>query len=74
MIRLLALAIVVAIGGHVGTTTERIVLAMSKGGVIAGRVVDEHGEPTAGVEVHAQQYRYENEAKVYNLRIARSAQ
>ena len=46
-----------------GTTTDKIVVSMSKGGVIAGRVLDEHGEPIAGIDVRAMQYRYESGAR-----------
>jgi hypothetical protein len=37
---------------------ERIQFALVRGGVITGRVLDEFGEPIAGVQVSAQRYRY----------------
>jgi hypothetical protein len=37
---------------------ERIQFALPRGGVITGRVLDEFGEPIAGVQVTAQRYRF----------------
>lgn len=39
-------------------TIERIVLRLSKGGVIAGQVLDEFGDPMPGADVRAARYRY----------------
>lgn len=37
---------------------EKVVIRMSRGGVIVGRVFDEVGEPAAQIEMRALQYRY----------------
>lgn len=39
-----------------GQSLERLSLAMPRGGVITGIVVDEHGEPAAGTQVRALRY------------------
>jgi hypothetical protein len=44
-------------------TLEKITIAMFKGGVIAGRVFDEFGEPVAGAQVRALQYRFDGGAR-----------
>jgi hypothetical protein len=41
-----------------GETLENINFALPRGGVIAGRIVDEIGDPIAGVSVFAMQLRY----------------
>jgi hypothetical protein len=41
-----------------GETLENINFALPRGGVIAGRIVDEIGDPIAGVSVFATQLRY----------------
>jgi hypothetical protein len=42
-----------------GQTAEKIVIPIAKGGVIAGRVFDEFGEPVAGANIQALQLRYQ---------------
>jgi hypothetical protein len=37
---------------------ERIQFSLPRGGVVTGRVLDEFGEPIAGVQVSAQRYRF----------------
>jgi hypothetical protein len=39
-----------------GQTLERLTLAMPRGSVLTGVVVDEHGEPSAGTQVRALRY------------------
>jgi hypothetical protein len=41
-----------------GQIIEKIVIALSKGGVIAGQVLDEFGDPMTGATVRALRYRY----------------
>jgi Carboxypeptidase regulatory-like domain len=41
-----------------GQTVDKIVIALSKGGVIAGQVLDDSGEPMIGANVRALRYRY----------------
>jgi hypothetical protein len=42
-----------------GHTVEKVIVRMSRGGVISGKVFDEFGEPAAGARVSAHQYRFE---------------
>ncbi|MGD9902365.1 MAG: carboxypeptidase regulatory-like domain-containing protein [Vicinamibacterales bacterium] len=39
-----------------GQTVERVTIALPRGGVVAGRVTDEAGEPAAGVRVQVLRY------------------
>jgi hypothetical protein len=41
-----------------GQTVEKVVIALTRGGVIAGQVLDEAGEPLIGAEIRALRYRY----------------
>jgi len=41
-----------------GQTIEKIVIALAKGGVISGQVLDEFGEPQIGAEMRVMRYRY----------------
>jgi hypothetical protein len=41
-----------------GQTLDRIDFGLARGGVIAGRITDEFGEPMAGVRVQAMRYQY----------------
>ena len=41
-----------------GQTVDKIVVTVWKGGVIAGQVLDEFGDPITGVEVRALRYQY----------------
>jgi hypothetical protein len=41
-----------------GQTAEKIDFALPRGGVIAGRIVDELGEPLAGVRMQAMRHQY----------------
>lgn len=43
---------------HAGETITGVDLALPKGGVIAGRILDELGEPAAAVRVEAMEFRY----------------
>ncbi|HXG87300.1 MAG TPA: carboxypeptidase-like regulatory domain-containing protein [Vicinamibacterales bacterium] len=43
-----------------GQTVEKLIVRIARGGIIVGRVFDEFGEPAAGAEVRAHQYRYQN--------------
>jgi hypothetical protein len=43
-----------------GQVVEKIIIAMSAGGVITGRVYDEFGHPAVGIQVQPMQYRYEH--------------
>ena len=43
-----------------GQTVEKIVLTLTKGGVISGQVLDESGDPLIGAHVQALRYRYNN--------------
>lgn len=43
-----------------GQTIEKLTVVMERGGVIAGRILDDYGEPMAGVEVNAMRYQYNN--------------
>ncbi|HJU42680.1 MAG TPA: carboxypeptidase regulatory-like domain-containing protein, partial [Vicinamibacterales bacterium] len=47
-----------------GATIERIDVALVRGAVLAGRVVDEHGEPYPGLLVTAWQMRYQEGRRV----------
>ena len=42
-----------------GQVAERIDFSLPRGGVIAGRITDELGEPIAGVNVRAMRYQYQ---------------
>lgn len=42
-----------------GQVVEKVVIRMSRGGVISGRVTDEFGEPVAGAQVNAMRYAYQ---------------
>ncbi len=41
-----------------GEIVEKIVLRLSRGGVVAGQILDEYGDPLAGAEVRVMRYRY----------------
>jgi hypothetical protein len=41
-----------------GQTVERVDFNLPRGGIIAGRIVDEFGDPTADVQVMAMRYQY----------------
>ncbi|MFN2445466.1 MAG: collagen binding domain-containing protein [Vicinamibacterales bacterium] len=41
-----------------GSVVERIVIPMSRGGVISGHVTDEFGEPVAGAQLNVMRYGY----------------
>ena len=41
-----------------GQTVERVDFNLPRGGIIAGRIVDEFGEPTSDVQVMAMRYQY----------------
>jgi hypothetical protein len=41
-----------------GTTVEKIAFSLPRGGVISGTVLDEFGDPVAGAQVNALQFRY----------------
>jgi hypothetical protein len=43
-----------------GQTIERLTIALPRGSVIAGRVVDEFGEPLTGAQVQVMRYAYVN--------------
>ena len=43
-----------------GQTLEKVVIGLPRGSVIAGRVVDEFGEPLTGAQVTVQRYTYVN--------------
>jgi len=43
-----------------GETVEKIDVALPRGAVIAGRILDDLGEPVAGVRVQAQRYVYQS--------------
>jgi hypothetical protein len=45
---------------------DRVVIKMSRGGVIVGRVLDEAGEPAAQVSMSALQYRYGPSGRTLN--------
>ena len=47
-----------------GETIGRIDIALARGGVLAGRIVDENGEPYPGVTVTAWQARYQEGRRV----------
>jgi hypothetical protein len=49
-----------------GDVVERIVVRISRGGVISGQVVDEFGEPFIGAEVRALRYGYRNGQRQLN--------
>ena len=46
-----------------GQTVEKIDFALPRGGVIAGRITDEVGEPLAGVTVRAMRYQYQPDGR-----------
>ena len=46
-----------------GQTIGRIDLALPRGGVIAGRVIDRLGEPVVGVEVQVERYQYDSDGR-----------
>ena len=39
---------------------EKILIALPRGGVVTGRILDDFGEPIAGAQVQAQRYRFVN--------------
>jgi hypothetical protein len=41
-----------------GEVIERVVVRLSRGGVVTGQVLDEYGEPFVGAQVRAMRYRY----------------
>jgi hypothetical protein len=41
-----------------GTTVEKLAFSLPRGGVISGTVLDEFGDPVAGAQVNALQFRY----------------
>jgi hypothetical protein len=41
-----------------GTTVDKIAFSLPRGGVITGTVLDEFGDPVAGTQVSAMQFRY----------------
>ncbi len=41
-----------------GQTVERVDFSLPRGGIIAGRILDEFGEPMSDVQVAAQRYQY----------------
>lgn len=41
-----------------GEVLDKVVLPLPRGSVIAGRIFDEYGDPVAGADVRAMQYRY----------------
>jgi Carboxypeptidase regulatory-like domain len=43
-----------------GQTVDKIVVRMTRGGVITGRVVDEFGDPAVNVSVQALRYQFQN--------------
>ena len=43
-----------------GQTLEKVVIGLPRGSVIAGRIVDEFGEPLTGAQVSVQRYAYVN--------------
>jgi hypothetical protein len=43
-----------------GQTLEKLVIGLPRGSVIAGRIVDEFGEPLTGAQVSVQRYAYVN--------------
>ena len=43
-----------------GQTLEKVVIGLPRGSVIAGRIVDEFGEPLTGAQVTVQRYTYVN--------------
>ena len=43
-----------------GQTLEKVVIGLPRGSVIAGRIVDEFGEPLTGAQVMVQRYTYVN--------------
>jgi protocatechuate 3,4-dioxygenase beta subunit len=43
-----------------GEVIERVVLRLSRGGVITGQVLDDFGDPFVGAQVRAMRYRYMN--------------
>jgi hypothetical protein len=46
-----------------GQTAEKIDFALPRGGVIAGRITDEVGEPLAGAGVRAMRYQYQPDGR-----------
>jgi hypothetical protein len=46
-----------------GQVAEKIDFALPRGGVIAGRITDEAGEPLAGVGVRAMRYQYQPDGR-----------
>src|SRR5204863_4311386 len=46
-----------------GQTADKIDFALPRGGVIAGRITDEVGEPLAGTGVRAMRYQYQPEGQ-----------
>lgn len=43
---------------NAGQTIDKIVMALPRGGVIAGRITDDAGEPLVGVQVQAMRYMF----------------
>lgn len=43
-----------------GEVIERVVLRLSRGGVVTGQVLDEFGDPFVGAQIRAMRYRYNN--------------